>query len=230
MARDPERGCGSLGNEHQRKGIEWSRTFHQMRILKAEGPLSRNEYVVDREIVTAGAAQAGRVPGIENLALGEPQKTSARLWNPGRAHMRSAIIDDITADPHPFAVLTTAGERKTAVHPIAAADRRCLTGGGGGRRGRDPDVGIHLAGDALVEKSGNVSAVASDHRAPAGRAFRHGDGLYHANLSQRIEFGRTPRAWQHHSKDAGVFHGLREAWRDSPHLLHLVAGGTNLWS
>src|SRR6516162_10068455 len=110
---------------------------------------------MDGEVVTAGAAQAGRVPSIENLAFREPHKAGARFRNSGRVHMRSAVFDNVTAHPRPFAMLTTAGERETAAHPIAAAYRCCLAGGGRGRRGCDPDIRIHFTRYILVEKSRN---------------------------------------------------------------------------
>ena len=125
-------------------------------------------------------------------------------------------------------MLTAAGEGETATYAIAAAHRYCLTSGGRGRCGGDVDIRVHLACDVLLEKGRDVAAVASDHRAPAGGAFGHSQRLDDSNLSQRVEFGRTPGMWQHHAKDAGVFHRLCETRWNAPHLLHLVAGGANL--
>src|SRR5205807_547986 len=124
---------------------EWERIkrpwpLDQIRILKAEGPLGGDEYVMNCEIVTAGAAQAGRIPGIENFTLSEPHKAGTRFRNAGGIHVRSAVVDDVATDPRPFAMLTAAGEGETAAYTIAAAHRYCLTSGGRGRCGGDVDI------------------------------------------------------------------------------------------
>ena len=51
------------------KRIQRAGSFDQCRILEAECVRCFNEHAIDEEIITACAAQAGRVPYVENLAL-----------------------------------------------------------------------------------------------------------------------------------------------------------------
>ena len=69
MTGDPERCARSFCDEHERKCVERPRPFDQLRVLEAEGMLLRDEYVADDEIVTARAAQSGRVPRVQDFAL-----------------------------------------------------------------------------------------------------------------------------------------------------------------
>src|SRR5262249_18516066 len=121
------------------------------------------------EVVAAGAAQTGRMPGIKNLAVGETHKAGSCLRDAARIHVRSAIVDNVAAHPDPFAMLTTASERKSATHLIPATHWLCLTRGRRCGRGCHPNVRIHLVSDVCIEEGGDISAVASDHRTPASR-------------------------------------------------------------
>src|SRR5690348_9174084 len=76
MTSDAKCRRRALGDKHKRERVERSRPFYQVGVLKAERSFGRNEDVVDGEVVAAGAAQTGGVPGIENFALWKPEKTS----------------------------------------------------------------------------------------------------------------------------------------------------------
>src|SRR5437667_247122 len=66
---DSECRAGSLRDEHERERVKRLGPFDQLRVLETEGMLLRDEYVADGEVVAAGAAQPGRVPRAQDLAL-----------------------------------------------------------------------------------------------------------------------------------------------------------------
>src|SRR5690242_18959991 len=78
--------CG----EHERERVKRPRPPDTRLILKAETVLCRDELVAHGDRVAAGAAQPGRIPGVEYLALLEPQQALPRFRNAVRVDPRRA--------------------------------------------------------------------------------------------------------------------------------------------
>src|SRR5262245_39970212 len=108
MARDTQCHRRAFGGKHARERVKRPRPLYQGRILKAEALLTWDELVVHGNVVAAGAAQPGRIPGVKNFALLEPYQALPRFGNAGRVHPRHAVLDDVAAEPQPFTVVAPA--------------------------------------------------------------------------------------------------------------------------
>jgi hypothetical protein len=120
-------------------------------------------------------------------------------------------------------MVTPDNKREASADTVAPRHYRC--GSGRGRRGphRGQQIGKHRASDILIEKGTDVTAVATDHRAPPDRAVHHRQSLDHAELRHGIQFRPTPRARHHHAEYASSLHCGGERRRDTTALLDLLA-------
>jgi hypothetical protein len=184
VPRDTQRHGRAFRGKHERKCVERSWPFHQGWILKAEALLARDELVVHGNVVAAGTAQPGRIPGVEDFASFETQQALPRFGNARTTHSRRTLLDDVAAEPQPFAMMTSANEREPPAN--AVAPRYDLRDSGRGRGGPHcgKQIGKHGASDILIEKGTDVTGVAADHRAgivtamdrawqPSGLTWRH---------------------------------------------------------
>jgi|SRR6516162_7436148 len=112
MAGDPERCAGPFRDEHEREGVKRTRPFDQLGVLEAEGVLFRHKDVADGDIVATRTAEPGGVPGIQDFALRQSQKTLASFGHSTAAEARCAIRENSATQPRPFAVMAAADERE----------------------------------------------------------------------------------------------------------------------
>src|SRR5215472_17085619 len=67
------------------------------------------------------------------LCVDEAQQILPRFGNTCAVHSRRAVLHDVASEPQPFAVVTSANERKTSADTVAPRHYSC--GSGRGRRG-----------------------------------------------------------------------------------------------
>src|SRR6516225_11523666 len=111
-AGDAKRWRRSLGHEHVRERVKRPRALDQLRVLKAEAAFLGDKNVAHDEVAAAGAAQPGRVPRVQDLALLQLQEALSGFRNAIAIDARGAVLDDGAAEPGPFGMMATADERE----------------------------------------------------------------------------------------------------------------------
>lgn len=134
-----------------------------------------------------------------------------------------AVLENGAAEPDPFAMMAAADKREAPVYPVAAGHSRRLPGRCRRGTGGDEQVGIHLAGDILIEERRDIAAVTADHRAPPDRAIGHRERFDYADLRQRVHFRTAPSTRHRHAEDAGFFHRCGNRLRNAAAPFDLVA-------
>jgi hypothetical protein len=98
-------------------------------VEEVKGAAVRDEYIVERDLVAAGAAETGRVPGIEDgdFTHGHQPEDQPR---PGGGHYRGAALQDGPADGDMCRERDGRGEAGAAGDPVSADGRVDSKGGG----------------------------------------------------------------------------------------------------
>src|SRR5581483_11882540 len=128
---------------------------------EGEGPLGRDEEVVDDVVAAAAAGQAGGVPGVDDLDVGLRHEGDAPLRLAVGAGDQGAVVEGHGAGRHDLGVVDAAGEGEAAGEPVAAgrpvdveaADGRDPAGGHG------VEIGIEGPPDGVVEEGAVEAAV-----------------------------------------------------------------------
>src|SRR4051794_23598528 len=175
------------------------------------------------DVIAAGAAQPGRIPGVQNLAFFEAQQTLPGFGYARAVHSRRTVLDDVAPEPHPFAMMAPADERETSAHAIPPRNDTCDARRGRGSSHCGKQIGEHGASDILIEKGTDVAGVAADHCAPPDRGVLHRQRLDDAELVHWIQLGPTPGARHDHAEDAGLLHRRGELRGDTTALLDRLA-------
>nr|WP_293259006.1 hypothetical protein [Nannocystis sp.] len=130
VAGDAEADRGDASGEGSEEGLAVERGVDRRGGQQREAARVRDDELVDRDIVAAGAAQPAGVPGVVDLELVALEQQTAQLGAGGVAGV------DEHAAHEPAGVLAAAAERPAAAHAIAG-----LLAGGPAERGE------HAAGD-----------------------------------------------------------------------------------
>ena len=128
-ARVAHRGSGDASREKSERRKSVQRAVDHRPVEYREHPLVRNEHLVCDGVVTAGASQAERVPGVQDLQLLGGQRDHGR-----------AILEQAAGEQH-VGVGDAAAERPAAGHDDAAVHAACLAL-------RRPHAGGHTASTA----------------------------------------------------------------------------------
>ena len=228
-ARHAERHRGVAGGERERARDAVQRAVvQQRRGRRQHGALGRDEDVVHREVVGAGAAHATHLPGVEDLGLGDRHEEVARLrlapLEPGRA-----VVEDLGVGGDPGRVTAAGAEALAARHAIPAGHHD--GGRGGGRR-----VGDDGARRVDPDRPGDVARHARRVRrvdralvdAPAGAGVGLAQLLDHLDVGRQVELGAADRARHREMEHPGVGQRLEQRPRQLALGLGLVGAGLDL--
>src|SRR6266851_7760143 len=183
----------------------------------------RNKYILDREIVAAGAAHPGGMPSVEDFAIGRRKEQDADNRRAVRQQARAVAIDDPAAGLQPPSMLAAAGERPPAGGAIAAVDADRLAQ----RRPGPGDRNVRIAAENLARAlarqiAARQTAIAVHRQAPAGRTVNARDRLDDPQRSCRIDFGTTQRARPPQAKQPRLGHRLDQRQRQPSRPLVLL--------
>src|SRR3984957_11661828 len=222
-ASDTERRCGNLRCEHERECVKRPGPLGQRRVLEAESVLFLDKLVAYQDVIATRATEPRRVPGVQDLALRQAQKTLPGFRHSVGVDPRGAVFDDDAAQPEPFAVMAPADKREAPADAVASRPPLGRPSRRGGDAGGYQKSAIHRVGDALIEEGCDVAAVAADHRAPPDRTVGHSECLDYAELRQRVKLRTTPGTRHRHTEYAGLLHRRGDVRRDAAVPLDLVA-------
>ena len=182
-------------------------------------------------MVRAGAAHPARVPGVEQLRLGDRHEEVARLRQIA-LHPDLAVLDDLGVGRDPRGVAAAGAE------PLAAggtgdaiATRHHDRLRGRGRRVRH-DGARHVDPDRARHRPRHPRRVGAEDgaliQAPAGARVGLADLLDHQDVGRQVDLAAADGARDRHVEQPGVRHRLEERARQLAPRLDLVGGGANL--
>jgi len=187
-----------------REAVE--RAVQYRSVEQGEHPGRRDEQLVGHAVVAPGAAQAQRVPGVDDLQVVAGESDHARRG----AGAGAAVLDDAAREERlgvrdPAAVGPPAGDADPAVDELGASPR-------GPHPGGDPLWIVEQVGPALgAEVGGEQAAGGGDRHAPAGGGVPARDRLGGRQRQARRQLeaaGLAGGAGQHDSGGAQPRHEL----------------------
>ena len=183
-----------------------------------ERAVGRDEHVFEREVVAAGAAQAGHRPRVDDVDLACRQH-----HHPQRRH--AAVVHHAVGD-EPVGVLATAGERPPTARTEAAIDDRGDTRRV--ERSGDHDVGtigVHDVKGRGRQLADDHRCRTADHHRPSDRPV--GDGQFAEELQVFTEacFGAAEAARDQHAEASRRTQTVHQVAWETSSTLDLVATG-----
>ncbi len=172
--------------------------------------------------MTAGAAQAGRVPGIKDLTLTHGQKEGTDVRPAVWAESRCPLHGDDAAPSHPVRLMTAARKRPAPRQPEASwyRDGRALGEIGAGDDGVWA-VAVHLPQGRRREVRRHDRGARRNHHVPTNGAILPRQFLDHLHYSLFLDLGTAHCFGHRHLEDTRVAECLEEWAR---HVALLFAG------
>src|SRR5215813_8676407 len=194
---------GHPGVRHQK---EWRKTIEDAGALRAFGETpalcKRDKNLLYCKIVTSGAGETSRMPGVENPARCWGKQHDAN-FRPLRGQLAwFAPLEDDTSPGDERGVLTAAAEPVStrdaiaAVYELRTPHWHDLTGKGEIARATQP------LGDRGRQERAGKTPRRRDHGAPADRPVHPRKFFHHSDLCHGIELKPPVGVWHRHAERA----------------------------